>query len=56
MSMDKRFRILALDDEYVNTQLIKSFLSEEYDILTALNGYEAIDLLKQYSPDRFFWT
>ena len=51
MSMDKRFRILAVDDEYVNTQLIKSVLREEYDILTALNGYEAINLLKQYNPD-----
>ena len=51
MAMDKRFRILAVDDEYVNTQLIKSVLREEYDILTALNGYEAINLLKQYNPD-----
>jgi len=36
--MDKRFKILAVDDEYVNTQLIKSVLGEEYDILTALSG------------------
>ncbi len=49
--MDKRYRILAVDDEYVNTQLIKSVLHEEYDILTALDGHEAIALIKQYKPD-----
>jgi response regulator RpfG family c-di-GMP phosphodiesterase len=49
--MDKRYRILAVDDEYINTQLIKSSLREDYDILTAVSGYEAIDLLKQYMPD-----
>ncbi|HIJ87125.1 MAG TPA: response regulator [Desulfuromonadales bacterium] len=49
--MDKRFRILAVDDEYVNTQLIKSALSADYDFLTALNGHEAIDLVKQHKPD-----
>ena len=48
--MDKRYRILAVDDEYVNTQLLKSVLREEYDILTALNGHEAIDMVRQYNP------
>jgi DNA-binding response OmpR family regulator len=49
--MDKRFRILTVDDEPVNIQLIKSVLGEEYDIITALNGHEAIDLIEQYKPD-----
>jgi len=49
--MNKRFKVLAVDDEYVNTQLIKSVLGEEYDILTALNGHEAIDLTEQCKPD-----
>jgi len=49
--MDKRFRILAVDDEYVNTQLIKSVLVEEYDILTALNGHEAVEVIERYLPD-----
>jgi DNA-binding response OmpR family regulator len=49
--MDKRFRVLAVDDEAVNTQLIKSVLRDEYDVLTATSGREAIELLKQYKPD-----
>lgn len=53
--MDKRFRILAVDDEYVNTQLIKSALGDEYDILTAPNGHEAIDQIEQYRSTLFFW-
>ena len=47
--MAKRFRVLAVDDETVNTQLIKSVLRDEYDILTATSGREAIELLKQLS-------
>jgi CheY-like chemotaxis protein len=49
--MDKRYRILAVDDEYVNIQLIKSVLHNTYDILTAMNGHEAIAMVKQYKPD-----
>ena len=49
--MDKRYRILAVDDEYINTQVIKSLLREEYDVLTALNGQDAIDQVKRYMPD-----
>lgn len=49
--MDKRFRILAVDDEPVNIQLIKAALKEEYDIFSALNGHDAISLLKENRPD-----
>lgn len=49
--MNKRFRVLVVDDEMVNTELVKSALSESYDILTAMNGHDAINLLKQYEPD-----
>ena len=49
--MDKRFSILVVDDEPVNVQLISSALKDEYDILPAYNGHEAINMLKQYEPD-----
>jgi response regulator RpfG family c-di-GMP phosphodiesterase len=49
--MDKRSRILAVDDDPVNTQVITSALKDEYDILTAFNGYDAISLLKEHKPD-----
>jgi CheY-like chemotaxis protein len=49
--MDKRFRILAVDDESVNIQLMTAALKDEYDILTALNGRDAIDLVAEHTPD-----
>lgn len=49
--MDKRYKILAVDDEPFNIQLIKSTLKDEYDIIMALNGYKAISQIKEYMPD-----
>jgi len=49
--MDKRYRILTVDDEPVNIHLIKSALREEYDILSSLSGHDAIDLLEKHKPD-----
>ena len=40
--MDKRFKILAVDDEPVNIQLMTTALRDDYDIITALNGLDAI--------------
>jgi DNA-binding response OmpR family regulator len=49
--MDKRFKILAVDDEAVNLQLITSALKDEYDVLTALDGHDAISQLKDHKTD-----
>jgi len=49
--MDKRFRILAVDDEPINLQLITGHLKSDYEILTALSGYDAIDLLDKHEID-----
>jgi len=49
--MDKRFVILVVDDEPVNIRVISSALKNEYDIITALNGHEAISQLKNSRPD-----
>ncbi|MDD2898423.1 MAG: response regulator [Desulfuromonadaceae bacterium] len=49
--MSKRFKILAVDDEPINLQLISAALKNEYDVLTATNGYHAIAQLKEQRPD-----
>lgn len=49
--MSKRFRILVVDDEQVNIQLMTAALKNEYDILTALNGFNAVSQLKEHKPD-----
>ena len=49
--MDKRNCILVVDDEYINIQVIVSVFKGTYDILTALNGREAVALLNEHTPD-----
>ena len=49
--MDKRFSILAVDDEAVNIQLMTEALKDDYRIITALNGQDAIELLEEHMPD-----
>jgi PleD family two-component response regulator len=49
--MDKRFIILVVDDEPINIRVITSALKDEYDILSALNGHDAISQLKEHKPD-----
>jgi len=49
--VNKRFRILVVDDDSINIQAVTHALDAEYDIITALNGYNAIDLLKEQKPD-----
>ena len=53
--MYKLFRTVALDDECVNTQLLKTFFREEYDIITALNGHEAEDARKPIKRAKSRW-
>lgn len=49
--MSKRFKILVVDDEPVNIQVVTSALENSYDIISALDGYEAIDQIKACMPD-----
>lgn len=49
--MDK-IRILAVDDTEANLKLLKMSLSRQgYDVITAVNGAEALELYKQERPD-----
>lgn len=49
--MNKRSRILVVDDDPVNLQVVASALKDNYDCITAPGGNEAINLLKQQRPD-----
>ena len=39
-------RILIVDDAYINRELLKEMLSENYEILEAENGKEALDIVE----------
>lgn len=49
--MNNQFRILIVDDEPINLQLLKSVLKFEYIVETAANGYDAISKVKEHAPD-----
>ena len=49
--MAKPCKILVVDDEPVNIRLVTAALKNEYEILAALNGHDAVDLIKKHNPD-----
>ena len=49
--MEKKNRILIVDDAEMNRSLLADILSVEYDILEAANGVEAVSLLNKYHTD-----
>lgn len=44
-------KVLIVDDEWTMRNLIKMHLSEQYDILEASNGYEALTMVEEEKPD-----
>jgi DNA-binding response OmpR family regulator len=49
--MKTRPRILIVDDEPINIQVLERALVNKYDICSANNGYEAIRQVKEQKPD-----
>jgi PleD family two-component response regulator len=45
--MDNRKKILAVDDNKVNRLLLTEIFNSEYDVLTAENGKEALEILEK---------
>ncbi len=48
LNNDEKHTVLVVDDEENNLQLLKRTLRGQYNILTAHNGSEALDIVKQY--------
>jgi DNA-binding response OmpR family regulator len=49
--INRRYRILAVDDDFINVHVMNSALKNEYDVVVAYNGYDAVNLLKEQTPD-----
>jgi len=47
----EQMKVLVVDDEPTNVQLLAGALKRRYRVLRAGNGYEAISLVKQEVPD-----
>ncbi len=46
-----RSKILVVDDEQMNVELMEGILSKEYDVVTALSGTEALIKVEKTYPD-----
>ncbi|MCR5826605.1 MAG: diguanylate cyclase [Oscillospiraceae bacterium] len=46
-----RRHILIADDQDINREILGDLLSEEYDILTASDGVEAMEMLRRYKDE-----
>lgn len=46
-----RSKILVVDDEQMNVELMEGILSKEYDVVTALSGTEALIKVEKTFPD-----
>ena len=48
---NKKGKVLIVDDEQSILEALRDTLSEDYDVKSATNGREALDMLKKYTPD-----
>jgi CheY-like chemotaxis protein len=46
-----RKAVLLIDDNHDTLDMLEMFLYEEFDILTALNGFEGLTMAKENLPD-----
>ncbi len=45
-------KVLVVDDSTINNMLLQNFLEEHgFEVITALNGYDAIRILESQKPD-----
>ncbi|MES3007990.1 MAG: 7TM diverse intracellular signaling domain-containing protein [Pseudomonadota bacterium] len=47
----RRRKILVVDDEYLNVRIVQDHLSGPYDIVSALSGHDALEMLAVERPD-----
>jgi response regulator RpfG family c-di-GMP phosphodiesterase len=45
----RKHKILVVDDESPNLRLLKRVLGEDYDVLSASSGAEAVDMLREHA-------
>jgi len=49
--MSSDYRILIVDDDEMNIDILMDSLEEEYDVKAAESGEEALEIIPQYNPN-----
>lgn len=50
-SMQRTIRILVVDDSKTMRQALEAILAEQYEVRTARDGHQALDMLDSFAPD-----
>ncbi|KXS44217.1 MAG: hypothetical protein AWU59_676 [Methanolobus sp. T82-4] len=51
MDDEKKGKVLIVDDEEVNVKLLEAYLMNDYEIVTAYGGVEALEKVEEHNPD-----
>ena len=51
MDLERKQRILIVDDVRLNTKILESALGDEYELRIASNGKEALAMIREEMPD-----
>ncbi|WP_406657283.1 response regulator [Methanolobus sp. ZRKC2] len=51
MTSMSKHKILVVDDEVLNVELMRAYLSNDYDVISAYNGKDALEKVKAEKPD-----
>ena len=50
MNDNTQYKILIVDDDELNLEIMEEILSDDYDLIQAHNGIEAIEQFKKHNP------
>ena len=50
-----KYKVLLVDDEDINLDLLKNTLEDTYDIFIAKDAYTCIDVMKKVKPNIVFY-
>ncbi|SFM14204.1 PAS domain S-box protein [Methanolobus profundi] len=51
MTLSDKPRVLVVDDEPMNIELLQAYLQMDYEVLSAHDGYEALEVVSREVPD-----
>ncbi|MDW7733143.1 MAG: methanogen output domain 1-containing protein [Methanolobus sp.] len=51
ISSEQKAKILIVDDEIMNIELLRAYLEDSYEVIAATNGHEALEKVKNEVPD-----
>jgi len=51
ISSEQKEKVLIVDDEVMNIELLRAYLDEKYEVVSATDGHEALEKVKNEMPD-----